>query len=397
MPFSRFASIIAALSLLGALSGCDQKQPGPPAIGHAWAGPATLILRREIDPKSPAVVTVHHGDRLDIVAQRRRWYKVRTAKGIEGWTSDRELLDSAQMQRLKALARETDGLPSQGSATTFSNLNVHTEPSRQSPSFVQIKEKDKVDVIAHRVTPRSAALEHRELVPPRPKIEKTTKEKPSKIPPPPAPAVPAPPSDWIELSKPVEAPEPADSLSGPVDDWTLIRTGSGQSGWVLTSGLYLTIPDEVAQYAEGHRITSYFSIGKVRDGDMQKDIWLWTTSENLGEDHDFDSYRVFSWSLRHHRYETSYIQRRERGFFPVIAREGEFSVCLERNDGSRVRIQYTMMGNAVRQSAQTACKKSSDQDVAPQSLVDARTTQPPSARTGLMARLKTRVKHLFGK
>src|ERR1039457_6644848 len=35
----------------------------------------------------------------------------------------------------------------------------------------------------------------------------------------------------------------------------------------------------VAQYAEGHRITSYFSIGKIQDGGVQKDIWLWTTSE----------------------------------------------------------------------------------------------------------------------
>ena len=68
------------------------------------------------------------------------------------------------------------------------------------------------------------------------------------------------------------------------------------------------------QYAEGHRITSYFSLGKIRDGDQTKDIWLWTTSVGLGEDHDFDGYRVFTWSLRHHRYETAFIQRREEEF-----------------------------------------------------------------------------------
>jgi hypothetical protein len=357
----------------------------------------TLNLHKEIDSKSPTVTIAHHGDALDIVAQRRRWYQVRTAKGIVGWVSDRELLDRAQMQRLKALAKETAGLPSQGAATTFSDLNVHSEPSRQSPSFVQVKEHEKVDVIAHRVTPRGAAAPKRELIPPRPKVErKKGKEKASKIPEPPTPSPPPLPAGWVELSKTGEPPaEETETPRGPVDDWTLIRSESGQSGWVLTSGLYLSIPDEVAQYAEGHRITSYFSLGKIPDGDARKDIWLWTTSEKLGEDHDFDGYRVFVWSLRHHRYETSYIQRRERGFFPVLAKAGEFSVCLERPDGSRVRKQYTMMGNAVRPSGDRPCDKTSDQEVAsPQDLL-ARAPAGTAAGKSLVARIKARVKNLF--
>lgn len=317
--------IIGAATILVALSACNSTGPRESSIGIGYAGPETLKLHKEIDSKSATVTTVHHGDKLDIVGQRRRWYKVRTAAGIEGWTSDRELLDTAQMQRLRALARETAGLPSQGVATTFTTLNVHTEPSRQSPSFVQVKEHEKVDVIAHRLAPRAAGALKRELVPPKPKPEKkAVKQKGSKaqaliVP---VPAPPAPPADWIELSEDHEPPPPADgsqvesAAPVPTDDWTLIRAENGQSGWVLTNNLYLAIPDEVAQYAEGHRITSYFSLGKIQDGEQKKDIWLWTTSDELGEDHDFDGYRVFVWSLRHHRYETAYIQRRERGFFP---------------------------------------------------------------------------------
>lgn len=390
---SRSFSIVAVLSVAVLACSCNRQQETEPAIGRAWAGPANLKLHKEIDPKSPAVATVHFGDKLDIIAQRRRWYHVRTAAGVEGWTSDRELLDAGQMQRLRALAAETNGMPSQGVATTFSNLNVHAEPSRQSPSFVQIKEHEKVDVIAHKVTSRNAAPDRRELIPPRPKVQK--KEKPSKYPSPPAPPVPPPPANWLELSKEAEPPELSEApAQGPVDDWTLIRTENGQSGWVLTSALYLMIPDEVAQYAEGHRITSYFSIGKVRDGDRQKDIWLWTTSESLAENHDFDSYRVFTWSLRHHRYETAYIQRRERGFFPVLAKEGQFSVCLERDDGSRVRVEYTMTGNAVRTAGQSACKKTAEQDAAPQNPIT-EVARPQSVQTGLIERLKRRIKALF--
>ncbi|HEX4137165.1 MAG TPA: SH3 domain-containing protein [Bryobacteraceae bacterium] len=389
--------IAAAAALIGMLSGCDAKPEGAPVIGHAYAGPATLILHQEIESKSPAVTTVRHGDKLEIIGQRRRWYKVRAANGMEGWTSDRELLDTAQMKRLKALAAETAGMPSQGVATTFATLNVHTEPSRQSPSFVQVKEHEKADVIAHKVTPRTGTTEKRELIPPKPPPAKK-QEKPSKFPEPPTPAAPGPPPDWRELSKQGEPPpDVSETPRGPMDDWTLVRTESGQSGWVLTSGLYLTIPDEVAQYAEGHRITSYFSVGKIQDGDIKKDIWLWTTADSLGEDYDFDSYRVFTWSLRHHRYETAYIQRRERGFFPVQAKIGAFSVCLERNDGSRVRKNYEMLGNAVRPAGENPCDKTSEQATEPQNLVTEHATDSQMAKKSLVQRLKDKAKGLFGK
>ena len=156
----------------------------------------------------------------------------------------------------------------------------------------------------------------------------------------------------------------------------------------------MLIPDEVAQYAEGHRITTYFSIGKTADAGEKKDIWLWTTSENLGEDHDFDSFRVFTWSLRHHRYETAYIQRRERGFFPVIATSGEFSLCLEKPSGL-VRKQFVMTGNAVRASGDTPCQKTSDMESAPQNLPAVETPEP--APKGLLDRAKARVNALFGR
>jgi len=401
MSVSRMFWIIGAASVLAALLGCNSTRPqNDPAIGTAYAGPATLKLHREIDSKSLTVTTVHHGDKLDIVAQRRRWYKVRTPAGVEGWASDRELLDTAQMQRLKALAKETAGLPSQGMATTFSDLNVHTEPSRQSPSFLQVKEKEKVEVIAHRVIQR-AAPPKRELVPPRPKVErKPKKEKTGNVlalivPPP-----PEPPQDWRDLSQaqdPLPVAAEGETPPVPTDDWTLIRTESGQSGWVVTGGLYLAIPDEVAQYAEGKRITSYFSLGKIQDGDEKKDIWLWTTSERLGEDHDFDGYRVFVWSVRHHRYETAYIQRRERGFFPVIAKAGEFSVCLEADNGSRVRKQYVMMGNLVRPAGERPCEKTAEQETEAQSLPNAGAGEDKAAKEGLVDRLKEKAKGLVGK
>jgi Bacterial SH3 domain len=386
--------------LLAVLAGCQTKPKQTPVIGTAWAGPVSLKLRKDIDSKSPVVATVPHGEKLDIVGRRRLWYKVRTEKGVEGWTSDRQLLDKSQIQRLRSLARETAGMPSQGVATTFETLNVHMEPSRLSPSFTQVAPKEKVDVIAHRVTPRTAEALKRELISPAPKLQKKPAKKDaktSKTPTPPVPPPPGPPADWLDLSQPHD-PEPteaADAAPVRTDDWTLVRTPNGESGWVLTSGLYLAIPDEVAQYAEGHRIMSYFSLGKIDDDGLQKNIWLWTTAETLGEDHDFDGFRVFVWSLRHHRYETSYIQRRERGFFPVLAKQGEFSVCLEQDDGSRVRKQFTMTGNAVHLAGVQPCEKTAEQEVSPEELLKA-DAKDQASKKNLVERVKDKAKGLFG-
>jgi len=397
MPSSSFRGNIAAIAALAvalAFTSCTVAPEREAAIGEAYAGPETLNLRKDIDPRAPVAAVVHHGDRLEITGRRRRWYKVRTPKGAEGWTDDSGLLDTNQMKRLADMAKETAGLPSQGVATTFDTLRVHAEPNRRAISFVQVHEGEKFDVISHRVAPRGP-LPRRQLIPPKPRPERKAKgkEKRSSLPPPPPPAAPAPPVDWLALSKERTA-APEENLP-PVaqDDWTLIRTHSGQSGWVLTSRIYMAIPDEVAQYAEGHRITSYFSLGKIQDGEESKDIWLWTTADTLGEDHDFDGYRVFVWSLRHHRYETAYIQRRIRGFFPVLARQGEFSVCLEVPEGARVRKQYTMLGNAVRPSGEKPCEAAPEPAPEMETVSNIVVHEAPPAKKSLA----DRVKAIFGR
>jgi len=49
-----------------------------------------------------------------------------------------------------------------------------------------------------------------------------------------------------------------------------VRTKDGSVGWVLARNLYMSVPDDVAQYAEGKRITAYLALGDVRDGNEVK-------------------------------------------------------------------------------------------------------------------------------
>jgi hypothetical protein len=361
------------------LAGCHSGPRRSPSIGEAFVGPAALKIRSDIPLQSSTVATVKHGDRLEILGSRRRFLRVRTPQGAEGWTDERQLLAPADMASLKELADRAAKMPVQGVATTYSDVNVHTQPARRSPSFLQVKEKEKMDVLIHVVTPRADAPRQPLIAPPPKKKTRTAEKKQArnepKYPLPPMPKPPGPPPGWLDLSKTdlsdEAAPpddEPESKPPEPTDDWSLIRTATGQSGWVLTRRLMMAIPDEVAQYAEGRRIVSYFSLGEIRDGDQKKNIWLWTTTSDSSQPYDFDSFRVFVWSLRHHRYETGYIERKLKGYAPVTLKEVDFSsktqaakypgfsICLEKKDGQRYRREYALLTNVIRFAGEYPCE-----------------------------------------
>lgn len=362
MTFPRAAIFL----LVSFLVSCSNPPSETRSIGEAYVGPATLLLRQELTPKAAVSATVKHGEKLQILEYKRRFVKVRTAQGAEGWTDNRQLLTPEQMAGLRRMAESASQYPSQGAATAYEPLNMHTEPNRASPSFWQIPDTARVDVIGHKLSPRAqlpqagAPAVKQQLRAPRRKSKDKAAQ--SKFAPPPSPPAPKPPDNWLELSvpredgseeiKPEAKQEQKAAEPGPMDDWNLVRTKDGKVGWVLMRALSLAIPDEVAQYAEGHRITSYFALGHVEGGDSDKNDWLWTTITKGLEPYEFDSFRVFVWSRKHHRYETAYIERKVVGHYPVqVDNSGavpKFSLILEGDGGQLIRKTYTFEGYRVR-------------------------------------------------
>ena len=386
------------------LAACSSHSPQP-STGIAYAGPALLNLRKDLASKSQTVGNAKHGDKLEVLETRRRFVRVRTPQGIEGWTDTNLLLTQQQMDDLHRLAVSVAKLPSQGAATVFDTLNMHAEPSRQSPSFYQIPESGSVDVIGHRVAPRyppaapAAPIRRTNAsanAPPKKPKSKTQ----GNVPPPPMPTPPPPPQNWEQLSRPRApqlpgyAPPAAKSASTAMDDWSLVRLKETHSapakadsradakadsradanadskvdpkadvkaGWVLSRMLQMSIPDEVAQYAEGHRITAYVALGDVRDKrrNEAKPNWLWTTASTGQLPYEFDSFRVFVWSTQRHRYETAHIERNIKGYYPVETQdvpgqdEKAFSLVLRDKDGTLYKRTYAFSGFHVRMIAKT--------------------------------------------
>ena len=379
-------------------------------------GPATLQLRSDTLPQSAVVTTVKHGDRVDILEQRRRSALVRTATGAQGWTEERQLLAPSDMTALQNLASRAAHMPSQGQATTYGDLHVHTQPSYTAPSFLTIKSNDKFDVLQYAILPRQEVARAPLVPPPPPKKKADSKKAPKNpklIPPPPLPKPPGPPPDWLEMSKSnSQSQKPSEDGRNekpvPTDRWSLIRMPDGEAGWVYTRLITMAVPDEVAQYAEGHRIVSYFQLGSVEDGGVSKPTWLWTTASSaVDSTYDFDSFRVFIWSLRHHRYETAHIELHLKGYLPVLVESVEapggksksdapkgrypgFSVCVQRKEGDRARRQYALVSERIRFAGEQPCE-------APPPLVTVQTpapipTKPAPAppKEGLWDRVKRR-------
>ena len=327
-----FALLLVLASCTGSYSSYE--------LGKAYVAPATLNLRRDLLQKNSVVTVLRHGERVSIVDTRRRFVKVRTAKGQEGWLDSLQLLSTEQMEQIRHEAEQALRLPSEGSATVFEALNIHIEPDRRSPAFVLIKEGSYVDVLGHRLIAKDIGP----LLPPslikersQPLSRKQRREKGSRNalkPPPPKP--PKAPDNWQELSaeringgnstadlKAKKDKAATEKNSGELkkpavlENWTLVRTKDKQCGWVLSRNLIMAIPDEVAQYAEGRRITSYFDLGSINDEEKGvKHNWLWTTLSGPAL-YDYDAWRVFLWNRRRHRYETSYRLRDLEGYFPV--------------------------------------------------------------------------------
>jgi SH3-like domain-containing protein len=426
--------LILTASIVAFLSACGRK--GSPTIGEAFVGPAALNLRQELAPKSPVVATVKHGDKLEVLQLRRRFIRVRAPSGSVGWTDSRLLLSTAQMDELRQLAADARKLPAQATAGVFEPLNMHTEPLRSSPSMAQIPEGSIVDVVAHRIAPKVApAKNNSPLVlakPPAGASKKRDRRAESvRVVQPPMPRAPALPPNWLELSrsalpgtraeeefaresndestrgaaKEKDAPE---EKPVQMEDWNLVRQKNGTVGWVLSRMLVLNVPDELAQYAEGHRITSFYQIADVQDEDKQKHFWLWTTMSRNGQPYEFDSFRLFTWNLRRHRYETAYIERNVKGFYPVEVKRGKgargdgttFSIVVE-EEGQFVRKTYAFNGIRVSLASREPYEAPAGEDrgefIASASSAPELQTRAGTAQPGVMDKLREGAKSMIKK
>ena len=309
-------------------------------------------LRDRVATMYNKIGAVHSGDRVEILEKQRRFLRVRTDSGQEGWIEERSLVPQEVYDAFQKLASDNASQQVQAHGTARSELNIHVTPSREGEHLYQLKDGEKVEVLkratAEKNPPKSANATQ--------SSKGAATGQPTKPTAAPAKAAPtAASAKAVSAGAPGKPPEPPKPV---MEDWYLVRNSAGHVGWVLLRMIDLDIPLEVAQYAEGQRIMGYFVLNTVQEEDKQVPQYLVLLNQPKdGLPWDFNQIRIFTRNRAKHRYETAYRERNLEGYFPVktghqdFGKEGDlptFTIRKKNDDGQMVDITYKLNGPIVR-------------------------------------------------
>ena len=336
----RFKPLLsAALLTLALCAGCSKAALSSDEFAYVSAPQA--FLRDKVSAVYNKVGTIQNGERVTVLAHDRRFVRIRTAQGVEGWVEQRFLVDQSIYNQLEDLAKKTANAPVQARAAVRNDVNMHVSPGRDSEKLFQLKENEKLDLLQRAVTRKNAVTKvatpiRRAKPSPTKKPElKEASAKKNDVELPPLPTPPRPPAIAYEAAPmatddSLTPTKPTGPDLGPPEDWWLVRDSHGRVGWVLGRMLDVDAPLEIAQYAEGKRIVAAYVLNTVTDEASDKPnhqvpYYLMLTNEpHDGEPQDFNALRVFTWNTKHHRYETAYREHDLNGVLPASVSKEDF-------------------------------------------------------------------------
>jgi len=267
------------------LGGCSHLRSRP-AGESVYVTAKQTYLRDRVAAVSNRTATVENGQRLQVLEHGRRFYRVQTEKGEQGWIDEKAVATEQVFDEFNALAEAHKIDPAVASAVVRDEVNLHLRPGRTTEVFYRLAEGDKVQL-----------------------LERATLPKPMT-----AGAAPVKTADALgsEAAPPVA-----------MEDWWLARDARGRSGWLLSHYVDVDAPDSLTRYAEGQRFVGAYVLTTVHDDGAEQDnkdipIYLALLGPyTAGLPYDFDQVRVFTWNLKMHRYETAFREKNIEGYLPV--------------------------------------------------------------------------------
>jgi len=285
--------LVSACMAIG-MSGCSRLRPKP-AAQYVYVTAKQTFLRDRVAAVSNRTATVDNGERLEVLEHGRRFVRVQTAKGEQGWIEEKAVATQQVFEQFATLKKEHAGDPAIASAVVRDEVYLHVKPGRETERFYRLPEGEKLTLLMRATLPKP--------LPPGTKAAK---------------AVPV-------LGKGGKA-SPDEPVPPVMEDWWLVRDAKGDTGWLLSRYMDVDAPDSVTRYAEGQRIVGAYVLTTVNDPDADqadKNIPIYVTVMSpykAGLTYDFDQVRVFTWNVKKHRYETGFRDKNIEGYLPLTVK-----------------------------------------------------------------------------
>src|SRR5579862_7452627 len=144
---SRVRSVAVAwvLSATLLLSACGHGRHRVLEVAYVSAPQAAL--RDQVAAIYNRVGNVKNGERVEILDRDRRFARVRTASGIEGWIEQRFLVDQKTFDGLQKLSQDNQNDPVQAPGVLRNETNLHITPGRETDHLYQLAAGAKVAIL----------------------------------------------------------------------------------------------------------------------------------------------------------------------------------------------------------------------------------------------------------
>jgi SH3 domain-containing protein len=295
--------------LIAGGSGCSRLRPKPPAQ-YVYVTAKQTFLRDRVAAVSNRTGTVENGDRLEVLDRGRRFVKVQTAKGEQGWIDEKVVATQDVFDEFEKLKQDHKADPVVASAVVRDEVYMHAKPGRDTERFFRLAEGEKLKLLARATLAKP--------VPPGTRVAKAA----------PASAAPGASVNGVvakgaKAAGTAAAAVPDEPVPPAMEDWWLVRDSKGDTGWLYSRMMDVDAPDAITRYSEGQRIVGSYVLTTVNDPEAEQDdknipIYVTVLSPyKAGLTYDFDQVRVFTWNVKKHRYETGYRDRNIEGYLPV--------------------------------------------------------------------------------
>ncbi len=288
---SQFATPVLLTAVTIGFGGCSKLRPKPEAQ-YVYVTAKQTFLRDRVAAVSNRTATVGNGDKLEVLEHGRRYVRVQTEKGETGWIDEKQVATQDVFNQFDELKQQHKSDPTVASGVVRDEVYMHIKPGRDTEKFYRLAEGEKLTLLS-----RATLLKP---LPPGTRVAKPV------------------PAD-TKGAKPTATPD----VTPAMEDWWLVRDSKGDTGWLYSRMMDVDAPDAITRYAEGQRVVGAYVLTKVYDPEAEqedKNIPIYVTVMSpykAGLPYDFDQVRVFTWSVKKHRYETGFRDKNIQGYLPV--------------------------------------------------------------------------------